>query len=55
MLVTRRMKEEHEEYEVQKMLLSERDSRISLSTLLKLDICKPVMCADYTLLIPEEK
>ncbi|KAG0973467.1 hypothetical protein G6F29_012823 [Rhizopus arrhizus] len=53
--VTRRMKEEHEEYQVQKMLLGEGDSRVSLSTLLKLDICKPVMCAGYPFLIPEEK
>lgn len=48
------MKEEHEEYSLQKVLLSASESRTSLSTLLKLDIQKPVKGSGYNLLLPEE-
>ena len=48
------MKEEHEEYLLQKVLSNEAESRTPLSTLLKLDIQKPVKGPGYSLLLPEE-
>ncbi|OBZ85223.1 hypothetical protein A0J61_06719 [Choanephora cucurbitarum] len=52
--VVKMMKEEHEEYLLQKVLSNEAESRTSLSTLLKLDIQKPVKGPGYSLLLPEE-
>lgn len=52
--VIKTMKEEHEEYSLQKILSSGAESRTSLSTLLKLDIQKPVKGSGYNLLLPDE-
>ncbi|RCH81236.1 hypothetical protein CU098_004429 [Rhizopus stolonifer] len=52
--IIKTMKEEHEEYSLQKVLLNTNENRTPLSTLLKVDIQKPVKGSGYNLLLPEE-
>lgn len=49
------MQDEHEQYFVQKVLSGEPENRTSLSTLLKLDLQKPVKCSGFHILLPQEK
>lgn len=49
------MKEEYEQYELQRMLLNVNDFRAPLSSLVNLDIQKPTKGAGYGISLPEEK
>lgn len=49
------MKEEHDSYEVQRMLKGSSSSHLSLVEMVSIEIQKPVKGEGYGILLPEEK
>jgi hypothetical protein len=53
--VSRKIKEEHQEHQLNMMLYDDVEHRIPLSKMVNLDIQKPTQGSGYRLLLPKEK